>query len=254
MIIQTPLRHSRPLFTSSWDDGHPLDARLAELLQLHGFKATFFVPMSNREGRPVMSGSQMRNLLGKGFEIGSHTLDHCYLTTLDDATAQNQIIQGKRQLEQTLGTQVRGFCYPGGKYADRHIKMVRAAGFEYARTTKNLHTDILQDAYEMPVGFQCYPHSSAVYLRNFVRYGDWRRRTRMLPLALYRGDLLGRLRGALDEACLRGGVFHLWGHSWEFDQFDGWRLLEEFLGYASERIPAEDRLTNFDVLLRHSHD
>lgn len=251
MALGNDLRRM-PLFTSSWDDGHPLDTRLAELLLAHGFKSTFFVPLSNREGLPVMSASQIRNLQQEGFEIGSHTLDHCYLSSVDDKTAQLQIVQGKEQLEQILGAPVPGFCYPGGKFAERHKQMVRTAGFDYARTTQNLYTDVLQDAYAMPVGLQCYPHASAVYLRNFIRYGAWWQRTRLLSQALSSKNLLSRLKEVLDSVCLHGGVFHLWGHSWELDQAGGWRLLEDFLVYAAEKIPVEARLSNLEVLRARS--
>ena len=71
----------KAIFTTSWDDGHPLDTRIAELLSRHGFQGTFYVPLSNREGLPVMPPEEMRRL-GRGFEIGSHTIDHCYLKTV----------------------------------------------------------------------------------------------------------------------------------------------------------------------------
>lgn len=240
----------RPILTLSFDDGHPLDMRLAEMLAKHGFRATFFVPLSNREGLPVMSGRQFRDLLAGGFEIGSHTLDHCYLTRVDDGTARHQIVQGKALLEQALGQVVPGFCYPRGKCRKRHKDMVRAAGFDYARTTENLHSGISADVFSVPVTLQFYPHPPAVFLRNFIRYGSWLQRSQMLSLALSRRDLLSRLKGALDAVCLQGGVFHLWGHSWELDQFGGWKLLEEFFCYAAEKIPSEDRLTNLAVLRR----
>ena len=237
----------RPLFTSSWDDGHPLDTRLAELLQLYGFNATFFVPLSNLEGLPVMSSVEIRDLSKLGFEIGSHTLDHCYLTSVDNGTAQHQIAQGKAVLEQALGQAVPGFCYPGGKYRRCHLDMVHAAEFKYARTTENLHIGTPKDIYSIPTTLQFYPHPPSVFLRNFIRYGAWRQRVKMLARTLSEEDLSSRLKGGLDAVCAEGGIFHLWGHSWELDLFDGWKLLEEFLRYAAERIPAEDRLTNFDV-------
>lgn len=238
------------LFTSSWDDGHPLDLKLADLLAKHGFDATFFVPLSNREGLPVMTAAQMRSLHAGGFEIGSHTLDHCYLTTVDDSTAAAQIAQGKSELEQVLGRTVPGFCYPGGKHHARHVSMVRQTGFSYARHTVNFHTDVLPEPLLMPVGLQCYPHRRDVFLRNYARYGDWPRRTSMLVRVLRHADLAARLRDALDLVCRQGGVFHLWGHTWELDQFDGWALLDDFLRYASERIPPAQRLSNLDTL-RH---
>jgi peptidoglycan/xylan/chitin deacetylase (PgdA/CDA1 family) len=66
---------NKTIFTTSWDDGHPLDARMAELLSLHEFQGTFYVPVSNREGLPVLGPEDLRRL-GQGFEIGSHTIDH----------------------------------------------------------------------------------------------------------------------------------------------------------------------------------
>jgi peptidoglycan/xylan/chitin deacetylase (PgdA/CDA1 family) len=238
-----------PIFTSSWDDGHPLDMRLAEMLALHGFNATIYVPLSNREGLPVMTGAQLRELQAGGLEIGSHTLDHCYLTTVDDATAKLQIIQGKTELENALGQAVPGFCYPGGKYHKRHVKMVDEAGFRYARHIVNLHADVAPNPFAMPVSIQLYPHRPDVYLRNFVLHGSWRQRTRMLAAALSQPDLLSRLKSVLDVACMQNGVFHLWGHSWELDLFDGWPVLDLFLRYAAERIPPENRLSNMDTLL-----
>lgn len=237
-----------PIFTTSWDDGHPLDIRLAQLLQKHGFRGTFYVPLTNSEGLPVLSHSQIRTLRVDGIEIGSHTLNHRYLPSMDDATAQYQLVQGKNQLEQVLGENVPGFCYPGGRYKTRHKEMVRAAGFAYARTTSNFHSDILPDPFCMPAGFQCYPHPRTRFLRNFIRKGLWYQRVPMLSQALMARDLLGGLKGALDIVCKRGGVFHLWGHSWEIAKFDGWSVLEQFLEHASERIPVESRLTNFEAL------
>jgi hypothetical protein len=32
--------------TTSWDDGHPSDLRVAELLIKHGLRGTFYVPMT----------------------------------------------------------------------------------------------------------------------------------------------------------------------------------------------------------------
>ncbi len=31
--------------TTSWDDGHPLDFRVAELLSKYGLRGTFYIPM-----------------------------------------------------------------------------------------------------------------------------------------------------------------------------------------------------------------
>jgi len=237
----------RVVFTTSWDDGHPLDMRLADLLSGHGFKGTFYMPLSNREGLPVMGPGDMRRL-SERFEIGSHTLDHCYLKRVNDAEARRQIDRGKNQMEQILGHGVSGFCYPGGRYTWRHQQMVVEAGFEYARTIASFHRELLVDPFAMPTTIQYYPHTPPSLVRNFIRQGEWGRRKGVFGVALQHGDIMLRLQRMLDYVCLHGGVFHLWGHSWELGEFDGWRQLEGFLVYAAERISAEDRLTNHEVL------
>jgi peptidoglycan/xylan/chitin deacetylase (PgdA/CDA1 family) len=233
----------RLAFTSSWDDGHPLDLRLAELLQRHGFAGTFYVPTSNRAGLPVMAGPQLRQLAALA-ELGSHTLDHCYLPTVSAAQAEVQIRQGKSDLEQALGHSVAGFCYPGGRFSAEHRRMVAAAGFVYARTTVNFCSQAGADRFQVPTSLQLYPHAPSAYLRNWLRRGQWRARHDLARIALSNTDLLARLRAALASVGRRGGLFHLWGHSWEFDAIGGWRVLDEFLRYAGDLVPVERRWTN----------
>src|SRR3989304_6864863 len=74
----------KAIFTTSWDDGHPLDTRIAELLSRHGFQGTFYMPLSNREGLPVMPPGEMRRL-GQEFEIGSPPPAPRFLQTVDAA-------------------------------------------------------------------------------------------------------------------------------------------------------------------------
>lgn len=246
------------LFTTSWDDGHPLDARLAELLSRHGFRGTFYAPLSNREGFPVMPAAEMQRL-GQGFEIGSHTIDHCYLKTVNAAEARRQILGGKNQLEQILGRRVSGFCYPGGQYTSRLRQMVVDAGFDYARTTAIFHRALLADPFRMPTTIQFYPHDRAhpgsmlqsvrrVLIRKFLKVDDWKRTNDLFSIFQASGTFLSRMKAILDHVCISGGMFHLWGHSWELESFDGWRQLDDFLRYAAERIPAESRLSNIELV------
>ena len=69
--------------TTSWDDGHPLDMRLAEMLVCNKLKATFYIPRHIPSG--VMSQAQVREL-SQTFEIGGHTLDHVFLPTVPDSS------------------------------------------------------------------------------------------------------------------------------------------------------------------------
>lgn len=234
------------VFTCSIDDGHPLDFKAAELLDKHGLKATFFVPIKNREGLQVMSKEDLRQL-SRRFEIGSHTYDHCYLRDLDVRRTYYQIAQGKSQLEDFIGLEVAGFCYPGGKYRRKDIELVRACGFRYARTTENLVLDTGRTPYEMPTTLQFCPHRREVYLRNFVRSGHWIKRAVPLWHVLQHENWIKRLHVLFDYACERGGVFHLWGHSKQIDELGAWAELDAFFSHVAARTKEYERLTNGEL-------
>lgn len=237
------------IFTCSIDDGHPLDIKAAELLDKHGLKATFFVPIKNREGMQVMPEERLREL-SRRFEIGSHTYDHCYLRDLDIRRTYYQIAQGKLQLEDMLGLEVEGFCYPGGKYRKKDIELVRACGFRYARTTVNLFLDTGRSRFEMPTALQFYPHKREVYLRNFIRSGHWIKRAGPLLRALQHAGWIERLHALFDHACEHGGVFHLWGHSKQIEELKAWHHLDAFFSHVAQRVPIHDRLTNGELARR----
>jgi hypothetical protein len=238
-----------PLFTCSIDDGHPSDLKMAELLARHGLHATFFIPIRNREGPPVLAGSDMRALAAR-FEIGSHTHDHCYLSRISPATALHQIKAGKQRLEDEIGKPAAGFCYPGGEFNTAHAQMVRACGFEYARTTVNLLFDAGDKRFEMPTTIQFYPHRWQVYLRNYLRAGCWNRRTAALRLALRHDDWVQRIFALFDFCCEHGALFHLWAHSMEIDRLDAWSELGSFMAHVAASVPPAGRLTNRQLAWR----
>ncbi len=233
--------------TVSVDDGHPLDLKVAALLARHGLRATFYLPVINREGPPVMSAAQARALAGR-FEIGAHTLSHRFLAGLDASTAWREIHDGKRALEDQLGQPVEGFCYPGGRYRRTHVRQVQAAGFRFARTTQNLCIDAGMHAHELPTSAQFYPHSRTVWLRNFVSQRDWRKRSPALLPALREADWLPRLLALLALAKARGGVFHLWLHAIDIEQLQLWQPLDRFLAQLAASTPPEQRVANGELV------
>jgi peptidoglycan/xylan/chitin deacetylase (PgdA/CDA1 family) len=236
-------------FSCSIDDGHPSDLKLAALLARLDLPATFYFPIKNCEGKPVMVPAQMREIAQR-FEVGSHTHDHCFLAQVNDAQAERQIGLGKSVLEDRLGRAIPGFCYPGGKYRRAHVDMVKQAGFRYARTTMNLCLDAGGNRYEMATTCQFYPHERAVYVRNFARAGRWSKRGAGLARALQRHDWLERLYALFDHADARDAVFHLWAHSSDIDEQGGWPALAQLLSYVAERVPPQARLNNAQLAER----
>lgn len=237
-------------FTCSIDDGHPSDMKVADLLDKHGLTGTFFIPIKNCEGAPVMSAAQVRALSDR-FEIGSHTHDHRFLKSVSATESHFQVTEGKKILEDMLGRPVTGFCYPGGKYRPRDAEIVKAAGFRYARTTVNLCFDAGDKPFEMPTTVQLYPHDRNIYMRNFVRSGAWQERKQGLLLALQEKNWTRRLYALFDHASERGGCFHLWGHSQDIDRQNAWADLDSFLAYVASKVAPENRLTNEQLAARY---
>ena len=238
------------VFSVSVDDGHPHDMRLAEMLHKHDLRATFYVPVRNSEGPPVLTGAQLRQL-AQQFEIGSHTLEHRYLAPLGLYDALRQIGEGKTGLQDLLGQSVQGFCYPGGKYRPLHCAMVQAAGFRYARTIQNLRFDTGEDPFEVPTTLQFYPHSRAVLFRNFLSQGDWNARQEGLALLAAERDWLKRLYLLFEHTHRSKTVFHLWCHSIDIERLGLWQQLDAFLAFVSRHIPIACRLDNGQLVARY---
>ncbi len=215
-------------FTTSWDDGHPADLRIAELLAKYGVPGTFYVPRAN--DFPTMATSQLREL-SSAFELGAHTLHHWNLNFLTNQEAQSEIAGSKTWLEEVSGQPCSMFCAPRGHFSTRHLHLIRAAGFAGLRTTEMLSLSrptARAGIFVMPTTIQAYSHGWASYARNTVKRGKFGRLGRCI-VAGRSHDWAQAACRLLREAIEHGGVFHLWGHSWELDATDGWDRLEEVL-------------------------
>ncbi|MCX6750242.1 MAG: polysaccharide deacetylase family protein, partial [Candidatus Pacearchaeota archaeon] len=105
------------IVTTSWDDGHKLDLRLAKLLKKYNIKGTFYISPRNREFKKedLLTDKEIIEL-SKDFEIGAHTMTHPRLTKVSEEEAFKEILESKRYLEKLTGKEIKSFCYPGGDY------------------------------------------------------------------------------------------------------------------------------------------
>jgi peptidoglycan/xylan/chitin deacetylase (PgdA/CDA1 family) len=221
----------RPVIvTTSWDDGHLLDLRLAELLVERGIGATFYIAPRNDElpDRDRLGPAALRDLANT-FEIGGHTLTHRRLTTLDESEADGEIRSGKDELEQLIEKSVDSFAYPGGFYRPVHALLVERAGFSCARTVRRGSTAFPDNPFQLTTTLQARQHPRdwpRVAVSNLARpvtalacVANWAR----LGMASF------------DRVLASGGVFHLWGHSWEIERFGQWGRLVSLLDHISAR-------------------
>jgi peptidoglycan/xylan/chitin deacetylase (PgdA/CDA1 family) len=226
--IQKPTR----IITTSWDDGHPLDIRLAELLATFGLKGTFYVPISY-DSKKILDLGQLRYLMQMGMEIGSHTLTHSILTKLNKGKISGELVESKKKLEDIIGDNVQAFCYPGGKFNKRTRDTVIAAGYILGRTTLGFRTDTEFDPFIMPVSLQFYPHQRYTLLTHILKEGNLRGLQNWKDYSHFNTDIFLLTKCMLDSVIKKHGVFHLWGHSWEIEKYGLWDLLKETISSIS---------------------
>lgn len=129
-------------FLDNYENAHPI---LAEF----GYPWTIFVVggqvgkdndwMTTRgfPARRMLGWEGLRELAGSGVDIGSHTLSHPDLSTLDGERLRIELNDSRSLLEQNLGRPVVNFAYPYGRLTDETGKAVEAAGYKAACTTRS---------------------------------------------------------------------------------------------------------------------
>jgi hypothetical protein len=237
--------------TTSWDDGHTLDLRVAELLAKYGLRGTFYVPMTAPKG--TMTAAQMREL-GSVFEVGAHTLHHAVLTRAREQEAWCEIAGSKCWVEDNTGVACPMFCAPEGRFSSRHVEMVQRAGYLGLRSVELSSLDFPRresGVMLLPTTVQAYPHGALALAMNAVKRMAFGRFWQFV--APGRSREWGQLaRSFLLKTLSSGGVFHLWGHSWELQETGQWQRLDEILRFMSEVARQAPPLTNGE-LCRQSH-
>lgn len=131
----------------TFDDGYLNNLAACEALHARGMRATWFVvtgslgcePTWPDDGRPagrLLNAQELREMQAAGMEIGSHTVSHARLPTLDDEALSHELCDSRSALEDALGAAVSSFAYPYGAWDARCADAVRRAGYAVACTTR----------------------------------------------------------------------------------------------------------------------
>lgn len=136
----------RRLVGLTFDDGFRDFFTAIPLLRERGFTASVYV-VAGKFGDvndwdpaprlPLLSVAEIREVAAAGFEVGSHSLTHARLPALPDAEVEREIRASREALGEVLGSPPAGFCYPYGAYDSRVVRVVSAAGYEYACAVKS---------------------------------------------------------------------------------------------------------------------
>jgi peptidoglycan/xylan/chitin deacetylase (PgdA/CDA1 family) len=221
--------------TTSWDDDDRTGLKLAELLSQHGLRGTFYVPTGRLGGDSLFSRGDLRTLSASGFEIGGHTVSHAILPNVDSQQRDREITECKAVLEEIVGTEIGMFCYPKGRRNREVESAVRRAGYIGARSTEMLTTRAAFDPFAMPATIQAYPHRPSNYVRGLLRIGAFQTLMRATPDLLTFDNWLELGKKQFDRVLRNGGVWHLYGHSWEIEKLNLWAQVREMFAYVGNR-------------------
>lgn len=231
------------LITTSWDDGHPLDFKLADLLCKYNLKGTFYIPQSNAE-HEVMTETEIVELANH-VEIGGHTLHHKRINNTSKDFFEKEIAGCHQWLSQLLQSEPEAFCFPGGVYNQPAIEFALQTGFKLLRTTELLNAD---DAIRnvMPTTIQVFDHSTLTYTKHLLKRGKLSSLALYLKIGAFR-RLEKTVENYIEYTLKNGGCFHLWGHSWEIEEYSLWADLERILKLLSG-IKEAAYVTNAELL------
>lgn len=119
------------------------------LLAKYGYTASVFLPTGyikdypvlNHENRFSLSWPQIREMSDAGISFGSHTITHPNLSLLDCKTAEHEIVDSKKHIEDSLGKPVDSFAHPfrfpeeDKGYVSFYRSILNNAGYRYGLTT-----------------------------------------------------------------------------------------------------------------------
>ena len=198
--------------TLSYDDGVEQDGKLLEIAGEYGLKGTFninsgcfppeditYAPGTIHRRMPMKRLKEV--YAGSGWEIAAHAYTHASLVGLPGNIAAEEVLRDRKELEEIFGTVIRGFAYPFGAFDEQSVGILKSCGFCYARTVESTHD------FHLPKDWLRLPAT--------CHHND--------PQLMELADRFVGIREWWDPL-----LFYLWGHSYEFEACDNWKVIETF--------------------------
>ncbi|MFH0839007.1 MAG: polysaccharide deacetylase family protein [Candidatus Omnitrophota bacterium] len=114
----------------TFDDGYENNYTYAyPMLKKYNLPATIFVIVADVGKSGYLNWDEIREMSLHDITIGSHTLTHPYLTSLDEASLDKELTLSKKILEEKLNKEVNLMSYPLGGFNRGVIEAVKKAGY-----------------------------------------------------------------------------------------------------------------------------
>ncbi len=125
----------RPVVVS-FDDGYATQYSVAgRVLRRLGWPGVLNLEISRVDVAGGLSSARVRTLVGRGWEIASHTYTHPDLTQVADDALRHEVADSRAWLHERFGADVAFFCYPYGRTSPAVEDAVAVAGYSGATTT-----------------------------------------------------------------------------------------------------------------------
>ena len=213
LTTKSLLKKPETTFITSFDDGTRLDIRIAELLKKYNLPGVFYIVVDWIDTDGYLTWKEVKQLRADGFAIGSHSMSHPQdLKKLHDDQLHYEIQNSKDMIENVLGENITGFCYPRGRFNKRVKDYVAEAGYMQARVTGKPGVTEIKDSLELPGTIHIYQRDE---------YGD--------------KSILEFAKETIDRVIKEGGYCNVFGHSKEIERDKNWEVLEQVLGYMQDK-------------------
>ena len=202
--------------TLSYDDGPCQDIRFSKVLNNYGLKCTFNLNSSSLGQTRMTTDEVVEHILKPGHEVAVHGHFHRASGTLRPIEGIREVLDNRMELEQTFEMIIRGMAYPDSGI--RHFanganyecirNYLKELDIAYART---LGGD--NDLFEIPRDWYAWMPTAHHNNPQILDYID-----KFVNIDLEDSSLYIDSR----RPCL----FYMWGHSYEFDEYDNWEHLD----------------------------
>ena len=118
------------------DDGWENQYRYAyPILKKYNYPAIFYIYPEAINAKHFLTWKEVVELSNGHMVIGDHTYSHPQLPKVTNSELlTKEIVGSKKIIEDHIGKTVKDFAYPFGAYEEKHVDLVKQAGYQSART------------------------------------------------------------------------------------------------------------------------
>ena len=127
----------KPAILLTFDDGYKNILTTKDFLESQGIAPLLFITSDPahiarneiHESLPLLSQREIRELIGAGWTIGSHSATHKNIMGRSEKELCQEILSSKTSLEKQFAVPIRYFAYPKGDYSHKGAAEVKKAGY-----------------------------------------------------------------------------------------------------------------------------